>query len=74
MMQYIAVTNDKYELPFACSDTAIGLAKMLGITPNAVSSAICRSDMYNGRIKGYKIIGVRIDDYIDPLDLEDNKE
>lgn len=37
---YLYVTGDKYELPMAVSDTAQGLADMLGITKNGVLSCI----------------------------------
>jgi hypothetical protein len=50
------------------------LARLLGITPNAVRSALSRTQACNGRYVGYKLIVVEIDDYIDPLDEEERME
>lgn len=74
MKQYMAVGVDKYELPLAAADTPTELARLLGVTPNAVNSAIHRSAQCNGRCTGYKLIVVEIDDYIDPLDEEERME
>lgn len=40
---YLAVTNDKYELPIAVADSASELAKMLGIERQTVYVNLCRS-------------------------------
>lgn len=42
MVLYMRVTNDKYQLPIAVTDTVAELAKIFGTTPNAVSSAISK--------------------------------
>lgn len=40
MTLYMKVTRDKYELPIAVAETINELAKMLGTTPESVSSSI----------------------------------
>lgn len=40
MPVYVAVTRDKYELPLAISDTVWGLARLVGVTENAVYKGI----------------------------------
>lgn len=40
MKLFLRTTNDKYELPIAVADSADELARMLGKSKNAVSSAI----------------------------------
>lgn len=52
---YLAVTNDKYELPIAVADSASELAKMLGIERQTVFVNLCRPAK-NKR----KIVKVRI--------------
>lgn len=37
---YMAVTKDKYELPIAVADTTAELAKLVGVSRNAINSAI----------------------------------
>ena len=64
----MATTNDKYELPIASADTQRELANLLGITKEKVKSTISKGEACNGRIRGYRIIKVEIEDYIDPLD------
>lgn len=67
-MQYMAVTIDRYETPIACADSPAELAKILHISPNAVSSAIIKGGRFsNGKSRGYDIIAVQIDDYEDEL-------
>ena len=39
---YLAVTNDKYELPIAVADSASELAKMLGLSVYTIYTGICR--------------------------------
>jgi ribosomal protein L7Ae-like RNA K-turn-binding protein len=55
----MAVTADKYELPICIADTTKQLGKMLGISSNAVSSAIHKER--NGKTRGYCIVRVDID-------------
>ena len=43
MILYIMVTRDKYELPLAVADTAAELARMVGVTTNAVLSGISKA-------------------------------
>lgn len=60
MVLYLAISQDKYELPIALSDTAVGLARMLGSYPSTISSHIT---LYNqGKIKKQKYIKVEVDD------------
>ena len=40
MPVYLATTKDKYELPLAISDTVWGLARIVGVTENAVYKGI----------------------------------
>ena len=40
MPVYLATTKDKYELPLAISDTVWGLARLVGVTENAVYKGI----------------------------------
>lgn len=39
---YLAVTNDKYELPIAVADSASELAKMLGLSVYTIYTGVCR--------------------------------
>jgi hypothetical protein len=39
---YMAVTADKYELPVAVADTALGLDRLLGLYQNRVLEAIAK--------------------------------
>lgn len=39
---YMKVTKDKYELPIACGETTAELARILGITRNAVFRGVKR--------------------------------
>lgn len=41
---YMAVSRDEYKLPIAISDTAAGLAKMLGIKKQTIYADICRKE------------------------------
>ena len=49
------VTKDKYELPLAVADSAPGLAKLLGITENAIYSS-----MSNAKKNGYRQSFVKV--------------
>ena len=53
---YMKVTADKYELPIAVADTAVELAKMVGVTPNSVHRAIHLTNI--GAVKKSKYIKV----------------
>ena len=60
MILYMGVTTDEYELPLCVSDTAAELARMYGMTPNAV---YC--NLYNnqtGRNNGIKFLKIEIDE------------
>lgn len=52
---YLAVTNDKYELPIAVADSASELAKMLGLSVCTIYTGVCR-DAKNVR----KIVKVEV--------------
>lgn len=41
MRIYMAVSRDKYELPYAVADTAAALGKLLGVKTNTILAAIC---------------------------------
>ena len=38
---YMQITRDKYELPMAVADSAAELARMIGVKPDTVRSAMC---------------------------------
>ena len=59
MILYIMVTRDKYELPLAVDDTAAELARMVGVTTNAVLSGISKAR--KGKLKKAKYIRVEVD-------------
>jgi len=41
MKLYLKVTRDKYELPVAVADTQAELARMCGVSPSSIASALC---------------------------------
>ena len=53
---YMAVTADKYEFPLIVADTTRELARVMGVTNNAVSTAICRS--IPGSLSGVRYVRV----------------
>lgn len=57
---YIAVSQDKYELPIAVADTAAGLSKMLGLDERTVACHL--SLVKRGKIKKQKYFKVEVDD------------
>lgn len=56
MTLYMLVTDDEYELPLVVADSVSELARILQITPNAISSAISKS-----RKNGYRSIYVKVE-------------
>lgn len=56
MKLWIAVSPDKYELPFAVEETTGKLAKKMKTTKNNIVSKKFRGD--NGTICGYKVVTV----------------
>ena len=52
---YLAVTPDRFELPIAVSDTAVGLAKMVGTSTNSVLSVISHSKRHKRSCMYHKI-------------------
>lgn len=64
MTVWLYVTKDKYELPLAVADSLPLLAKQLGITTNAIHSAMSHS-----RTKGYKCRYIKV--VIDEKETED---
>ena len=64
MKQYLwmAVTEDKYELPIAVSDTCAELARKVGRENSTVKSLVSRSLSKGGKCKYIK---VEIDDCLD---------
>lgn len=66
MTLYMAVTADKYELPIAVSSQIYYLARMLGRSTKTVCQELSRvrngrADT-NGRLKGYVLREVEVDD------------
>ena len=60
MKVYMEVTQDEYELPLAIADSPAELARMCGVNPNAVSSAI--SHWKSGKHPRSRFIVVKIDE------------
>ena len=58
MKLYLAVTADKYELPFYVAETAVELAKVLGTSSHVVYSSIQRG--YKRR-DGLKLIKIEVE-------------
>lgn len=52
---YLAVTNDKYELPIAVADSASELAKILGIERQTVFVNLCRPAKNKRKILKIKV-------------------
>lgn len=59
MVIYMAISQDKYELPLAVADTVVELAKMLGVSKNTIYSTM--SKYKAGERKKPKYIKVKID-------------
>ena len=70
MYVYLSVTADKYELPIAIGDSPKELGAILGVTNNAISSAIGHNK--TGFIRGTKYIKVWIDDYDENEGVEED--
>lgn len=60
MILYMGVTPDEYELPLCVSDTATELARMYGMTPNAVYCNIYNNQ--DGTRNGIKFLKIEIDE------------
>ena len=60
MILYMGVTPDEYELPLCVSDTAAELARMYGMTPNAVYCNICNNQ--DGTRNGIKFLRIEVED------------
>lgn len=56
MKLYLKVTSDEYELPIAVADNRKVLAKMVGTTPEYVSSQISKKS------KGWCVVNIVDDD------------
>ena len=59
---YMAVTNDRYELPLAIGDTVSELAQELGVKRKTISEVMCHYKLYRRRSGRSKYIRVVIDD------------
>lgn len=55
MLLYMAVTNDRYELPIAVAETPGELAAMLGITKQTVFVNLCRPAKTKRKILKIKV-------------------
>lgn len=60
MKIYVMIAKDKYELPLAVADSVIELARIVGVTPNAISCEIWKHE--HGHIKKSKYIRVESED------------
>lgn len=60
MVLYVAVSQDKYELPIAVADSARELARMLGVDKCTVSCHITLAKQ--GKIKKQKYFKVEVED------------
>ena len=59
---WMQVSKDEYELPLAVADTASALAKICGVTENAIKSGVCHRE--KGRRNGC-FVKVYLDGYDD---------
>lgn len=59
---YMAVTQDKYELPYAWSDSAWELAQMLGVTVYPILHATGRKEKRPIKNSKYKCVYVNDQD------------
>lgn len=60
MILYLGVTTDEFELPLCVSDTAAELARMYGMTPNAVYCNIYNNQ--DGTRNGIKFLKIEVED------------
>ena len=60
---WLAITLDKYELPYAVADSYQELAKMVGRSPSSIQSAI--SHHKHGRWKRSRYITVDVEEWED---------
>ena len=61
---YMCVTRDKYELPIAFADTAVGLSRMLSYSDNAVSNAMSWAKKQKSKCRYIKV------EYTDEEEIE----
>ena len=59
---YMAVTQDKYELPYAWADSAWELAQMLGVTVYPILHATVSKDNRPIKNSKYKLVWVNDQD------------
>lgn len=57
MNMYMAVTNDKYELPLFVG-TAVEIAEWAGCRTDNIYRSVVYGNKYNGKNNGYRIIKV----------------
>ena len=60
---YMKVTMDEFELPVAIADSAVELAKMVGVKPNTVLKSIYYSKKHGWKSR-YKRIEITEDEQI----------
>lgn len=60
MKLFIATDGTEYELPIAIADTAVELAKMVGVTPDRVYHGV--ADSKRGRSRRYVSVEIGEDD------------
>ena len=62
MKQYVAVSNDRYELPIYSADTAKELGNKLGLTKQQIFERISRTKKHSKARGYYKLLCVDIGD------------
>lgn len=55
---YMAVTQDKYELPYAWAESAWELARMLGVDVTSILHAVGRREKKTRKKSKYKLVWV----------------
>ena len=55
---YMAVTQDKYELPIAWAESALELARMLGVDATSILHAVGRREKNPRKKSKYKLVWV----------------
>lgn len=56
MEVWVALSNDKYRLPVAVADSAVELARMVGVTAETI-----RSSVYHARVNNRNSRFVKVD-------------
>lgn len=64
MKLYMAVTNDRYQLPLGVSEDPGELAKMLGVKRQTILCDLCPSRKHRSKEKkrDYKVVRIRMEE------------